>query len=245
MGYNYKNFRLYSKKNFTDLANFADAPDKQINFPACGDEVPCAKLQVTSSDKTKTVYNAKTISFHAPSEHTVEGSQYDLELHFTHEYEAEDKTKAYAILAFFFDVEENFEENPFLTSVFDAIISSDKPDPLKEEDTPEATSVGINEFFSEAELTEYWVYEGSLTYPPCTEGVTWNIFKKIQKIHPDQLKEFTKRLAGDKTFAEGKGNNREVQPITEIEVRSNKNIAANTLIVFAAYAIATLAALSF
>jgi len=50
-------------------------------------------------------------------------------------------------LAFFFDVDKSFEENPFLKSVFDAITSSDKPDPLKEEDTPEATTVGINEFF--------------------------------------------------------------------------------------------------
>ena len=186
MGYNYNDFRLYSSKSFPDSTNFADTPDKLINFPECTEDAPCAKLQVTAGDATKTVYEAKTISFHAPSEHTVDGAQYDLELHFTHEYNGIDETtkaeiKTYAILVFFFDVQTKYEENAFLTSVFDAIASYDKP-----EDDPEpATTLSIKDFFGEAELTKFWTYDGSLTYPPCTEGVSWNIFKQVQSISPD------------------------------------------------------------
>jgi len=36
----------------------------------------------------------------------------------------------------------------------------------------------------------YWTYEGSLTAPPCTEGVRWLIFEQQVEISRDQLKAF-------------------------------------------------------
>lgn len=57
-------------------------------------------------------------------------------------------------------------------------------------------------------MTEFWSYDGSLTTPPCTEGIKWSVLKSVQPISEAQLAKFTALWAGDAAYAEGKGNNR-------------------------------------
>jgi len=52
--------------------------------------------------------------------------------------------------------------------------------------------------------TAYYRFNGSLTTPPCSEGVRWFVLKEPIEISKEQLKEFEKVM--------GK-NNRPVQPI--------------------------------
>jgi carbonic anhydrase len=37
----------------------------------------------------------------------------------------------------------------------------------------------------------YWTYVGSLTAPPCTEGVRWFVFEDVLSISSSQLRAFT------------------------------------------------------
>lgn len=59
---------------------------------------------------------------------------------------------------------------------------------------------------------DFWSYEGSLTTPPCTEGVKWTVLRQVQPINDEQLEWFARAWANDEDYAEGRGNNRVVQP---------------------------------
>ena len=63
------------------------------------------------------------------------------------------------------------------------------------------------------EIGEFLRYRGSLTYPPCTEDYTWYIWLSSQKMSEEQLLSFSDLWMGNNEFAEGKGNNRNVQPL--------------------------------
>lgn len=56
---------------------------------------------------------------HSPSEHTVDGKHYDLELHILHHYKGTDGMLG-AMIGIFFQVdEEHDEDNDLFTSIFE------------------------------------------------------------------------------------------------------------------------------
>ena len=84
--------------------------------------------------------------------------------------------------------------------------------------TEEGTALGevaLGKFLSEVDMRKFWSYDGSLTTPPCTEGIKWHVVEEVQKISSKQLEEFTKHFSGDMTYANGNGNNRVVQELNE------------------------------
>ncbi|MET0122341.1 MAG: carbonic anhydrase family protein, partial [Candidatus Thiodiazotropha sp. 6PLUC9] len=52
---------------------------------------------------------------------------------------------------------------------------------------------------------DYYRFNGSLTTPPCTEGVEWYVMKSIQSVSKQQLDKFVEIMAHD--------NNRPIQPL--------------------------------
>jgi carbonic anhydrase len=122
-----------------------------------------------------TRYDLVQFHFHHPGEEAVKGKLPDMSLHLVHK-SADGKIavvavrlnegNANAILAAL------WEHLPKTVGGTDKVPDSMNPAGLLPTDR------------------RYWTYEGSLTAPPCTEGVRWFIFEQEVEVSRDQLKAF-------------------------------------------------------
>ena len=132
-------------------------------------------------------YELKQFHFHAPSEHSINGTLADAELHLVHK-------NAKGGLAVVGVLIKKGADHPAFTPLLNSF-------PIKE--GPEQQ---IHQNINAADLlpaqrTAY-LYNGSLTTPPCTEGVKWFVLKKTIELSEKQLTTFTDIF---------RGNNRPVQ----------------------------------
>jgi carbonic anhydrase len=146
---------------------------------------------MTVGDKS---YALLQFHLHAPSEHTVDGRRYPMEMHFL--YQAEDG--ALAVLGVL--IEEGAENRVFA--------------PLwKQLEEAPGTHVTVqlpinfdDGLFAGGESTGVFHYEGSLTTPPCSEGVKWFILRTPTVLSKAQIAAFS---------AVYEGNNRPLQPLND------------------------------
>lgn len=73
--------------------------------------------------------------------------------------------------------------------------------------------VPLQDFIYGLDLTSFFSYEGSLTTPPCAEGIRWTVLKKAMPIRSDLMALIKSKYSGDMTYASGNGNNRAIQPL--------------------------------
>ncbi|CAN1745851.1 Alpha carbonic anhydrase 4 [Linum perenne] len=120
----------------------------------------------------KTSYKLIQCHWHTPTEHSVYGKRFDMELHMVH------KTShgTIAVVAFMYMFGES---DPFLTKLLPHIISLGSGKKSLGKVNPLEVGFSSNE--------HYYRYEGSLTTPPCTEGVTWTIFQQVRSVSPLQV----------------------------------------------------------
>ncbi|WP_300454477.1 carbonic anhydrase family protein [Accumulibacter sp.] len=118
-------------------------------------------------------YELLQFHFHRPSEERVNGKSFDMVAHLVHQ--AEDGR--IAVLAVLF---EKGLENPLIQTVWNNL-------PLEKNDyvTPPDLSIDVAQLLPENR--SYYTYMGSLTTPPCTEGVLWLVLKQPQQISAEQL----------------------------------------------------------
>jgi carbonic anhydrase len=143
-------------------------------------------------------YELVQFHFHAQSEHQVDKEHYPLELHLVHT----SSSGGLAVLGVF--VAEG-EHNESLAEVFQAM-SEASGDPL-----PLETQLDLPTLVP-AEITG-WNYPGSLTTPPCTEGVHWNVLATPLTASAAQIGAFSALHAG---------SNRPVVPNSHIKHRIDK-----------------------
>ncbi|WP_306016883.1 carbonic anhydrase [Oceanicaulis sp. MMSF_3324] len=134
-------------------------------------------------------YELVQFHFHAASEHTVDGHQYPLEVHFVHASE----DGHLAVVGVFF---EEGEAHPALDALWAAI--------PHEGDHHEVDDVNPAAFLPDDHSA--WRYAGSLTTPPCSEGVAWTVMQTPVTASAEQLSAFTALYAH---------NYRPVQPLHE------------------------------
>jgi len=135
----------------------------QYNFDA-GDHI----------DYEGSEFALKQFHFHEPSEHTINGVRYPLEIHLVHQ----SAEKEYLVLSFMAIEGATSPTFSFLESYL----------PIKVGETKAVeTMFDFNEILSGKEACFH--YTGSLTTPPCTEGVNWFIFKEPITVSETQVKQ--------------------------------------------------------
>ena len=117
--------------------------------------------------------------FHTPSEHTVKGQAYDMEVHFVHK-------SAEGVLAVVGVLMKRGAVNEGLQDVWEHL-----PSLPGEERSYQTVTVNPAELLPPSQA--YYLYSGSLTTPPCSEGVRWNLMLTPIEISDAQAGAF-KRL---------------------------------------------------
>jgi carbonic anhydrase len=130
---------------------------------------------VKVGDKT---YTLKQFHFHHPSEEQINGKGYDMVAHLVH---ADDEGRL-AVVAVLLT---SGASNAFLASIW-------KNFPAAKEKAIEDASVSVNVADLLPSDHAYYTYLGSLTTPPCSEGVTWYVLKTPVQLSSEQVAAFAK-----------------------------------------------------
>ena len=141
--------------------------------------------------------------FHVPSEHTIDGERAAMEGHFVHTLRGSDPP-VLAVVGIFFS--ETNECNPILELFWDAF----KIDGIGAAKQP-TDPVDLTALLTPAYADGYYHYTGSLTTPPCTEGVDWNLAKGALGVCGAQLQRLKTGLAATQNGVDI--NNRAINPL--------------------------------
>lgn len=134
-------------------------------------------------------YELKQFHFHTPSENWINDQSYPMEAHFVHT----DKSGNIAVIALMFKAG---DKNPELEKAWEAM-------PEKSEHNHKlAKTVNAKKLLPHA--LDYYRFNGSLTTPPCSEGVLWIVMKESVTASKEQIEKFSHAMPHP--------NNRPVQP---------------------------------
>jgi carbonic anhydrase len=157
-------------------------------------------IQVTNDvpmalDMGDTHYEMVQFHFHAPSEHTIGGEHAPLEVHFVHKSAAGQLAVVGVLVV-------EGDHDPIWDPILDAL-----PSGPGDSRYIEGLELDMRELRPPPE--RYYRYRGSLTTPPCSEGVEWIVLAETRQISPEQMAQITSHLPN---------NSRPVQPLGDREL---------------------------
>jgi carbonic anhydrase len=138
-------------------------------------QVSVSGSSITLLGKT---YELVQFHFHRPSEERVNGKSFEMVAHLVHKAE-DGKLAVVAVLL------EKGRENPTVQMAWNNL-----PLEKNEEVIPPGLAIDVAQLLPENR--NYYTYMGSLTTPPCSEGVLWLVLKQAQQISPEQLAIFAR-----------------------------------------------------
>lgn len=164
-------FSKLSRLNYDlDYEEFVNVTVENItNTIKCDIEHLDGFFVVYEDQRDVEVFQPLQFHFHSPSEHTFDGKHYDLELHIYH-ISIDKKHKS--VLAVFFDTQVGGNTT---SSFIDSIFTTSDNTTSEGEASWVPRLVSLQEMLDNLNNTKMLHYEGSLTTPPCTQNVEWNL----------------------------------------------------------------------
>ena len=178
-----------SKQSPIDIAGakVADLPDLEFGYaPTTGAVVNnghTIQVDLKAGATMKLAGSTFTLAqfhFHGPSEHTIGGKSYPLEVHFVHK----DTTGRLAVVGVL--IGEGAENKAYASMLARLPDKANAPVQLTE-------PLDLKAMLPAVQAT--YRYEGSLTTPPCSEGVAWNLMAQPITMSKAQIAELTSRFA--------------------------------------------------
>lgn len=123
-------------------------------------------------------YELVQFHFHRPSEEKINGQRFDMVVHLVHK--ADDGQLAVVAVLL-----ERGNENPFIQTLWN-YMPLEKNMPV----SPPNAIVDLNTLLPTSR--NYYTYMGSLTTPPCSEGVLWLVMKQPVQVSPEQINIFSR-----------------------------------------------------
>ncbi len=124
----------------------------------------------------------KQFHFHSPSENTINGQSFPLEAHFVHT----DSTGKLAVIGVMF---KEGNTNQALSAIWENI------------HTKTHDKLTVKDIFNPSSLLpakqDYFRFNGSLTTPPCSEGVSWFVMQDAIEASKAQITQFRQVMGGD------------------------------------------------
>jgi carbonic anhydrase len=146
-----------------------------------------------------TRYQLTQFHFHHPSEETIDGRPYPMEVHLMYR-SSDDKIAGVVVLL------KAGNANPTVQQIWDHM-------PMMPGGEEEIPGVQINPAGLMPANLGYYSYQGSITAPPCTESVTWIVLKTPVTVSAAQIAAFARLYAHDV---------RPIQPLNGRTVRQNR-----------------------
>ena len=136
-------------------------------------------------------FELKQFHFHSPSENLIEGKSFPMEAHFVHA----DKDGNLAVIAVM--IEEG-KKNDLMEALWKYM-----PEKAGEKVALSGSTMNPEDLLPSDR--DYYRFNGSLTTPPCSEGVWWIVLKKPVTVSKEQVEKFQHVMHHP--------NNRPVQPV--------------------------------
>ncbi|HTT13921.1 MAG TPA: carbonic anhydrase family protein [Burkholderiaceae bacterium] len=144
-------------------------------------------------------YELVQFHFHKPSEEKINGKNFAMVAHLVHK-DADGKLAVVAVLL------STGHDNPFIKTLW-----ANLPNDKEMEHAVDAVTINVADLLPKDRA--YYTFTGSLTTPPCSEGVTWFVLKHPASISKSEVARFGKSYPM---------NARPVQPVNGREITASK-----------------------
>lgn len=168
----------YEGKNMTgNFVNWGHGPAFTLYHPE-GDFSSLPKMKFIDEEGDEEVYLIGW-HIHSPADHTIDGYRSKSEMHLVHANAEGDPRAVVAIR-----VDPGKADSTFVASLPTPFIG------FNETMAYSNTQLDLMEPLREvAQLTEFWTYKGSLTSPPCEEGIRWFVARTVMYVGVEQMRE--------------------------------------------------------